>query len=283
MGAKAAGDGMVFELPSSHTPFQVTALQADLSLQFLTGAPPTAPELELLFDSQGLWRLYRTREQYLLTITNTELGPSPYRVAILDPTFARGTVYCRLPAIPDRGDSQSRVVSLNPFEYPLDEVILVHYLLRGRGLHVHACGIVLEGRGFLFAGHSGAGKSTLTGLWQPTGATLLSDDRIIVRRRQGTLQMYGTPWHGDMQICSPDCAPLKKIFFLARGSHNSLRPLPPVEAATLLFSCSFPPFYDREAMVFLLEFISQIVAEIPCFELKFVPDAGVVDFIRAAV
>jgi hypothetical protein len=283
MGAQAACDSMVFELPASHAPFQVAAHQADLSLSFLHGSPPAAPELQLVFDSLGLWRLYRHGELYHFTVSNAELGPSPHRVAVLDPSFAQGTVYCRTPALPDREDSRNRVVRLNPFEYPLDEVILVHYLLRGRGLHVHACGIAIDGRGFLFAGPSGAGKSTLTALWQPTGASLLSDDRIIIRRRHHTLQMYGTPWHGDLNICSPESAPLEKIFFLARGSENSLRPLPPVEVATLLLSCSFPPFYDREAMIFVLDFISQIIAEIPCFELKFVPDARVIDFIRESV
>jgi hypothetical protein len=53
-----------------------------------------------------------------------------------------------------------------------------------------------------------------------------------------------------------------------------------MEAATRLLVCCFPPFHDPEGMTFVMDFLSQITAEIPCYELGFVPEPSVIDFIR---
>lgn len=278
--AHAAHEAVIFELQPSYLPFQVAAENGSILLHFFSGDPPPMPEWQLFFDSTGLWRLYRHRQQFYLTLSSPLFGPLPYRVAILDPSFRTGEVYCRRLNSPGREEIGAQI-RLNPFEFPLDEVILVHYLVKGRGLNVHAGGVVHDGQGLLFVGPSQAGKSTLTRLWQPTGAKLLSDDRIIIRRKKnGAFQMYGTPWHGDANIGSPESAPLKKIFFLNKASRDSVRPVGRMEAATRLLVCCFPPFHDQDGMAFVLDFISQIVAEVPCYELNFLPEPSVIDFIQ---
>ena len=53
-----------------------------------------------------------------------------------------------------------------PLHYPLDELLMVHLLARGRGVEIHGSGIVdADGYGTLFAGQSGAGKTTMSRLW----------------------------------------------------------------------------------------------------------------------
>ena len=279
--AQAAHEAVIFELQPSHLPFQVVAENGSILLHFFSVDLPPLPEWQLLFDSTGLWRLYRHQQQFYLTLASPLFGPLPYRVAILDPSFRTGEVYCRSLSNPGSQEMGAQL-RLNPFEFPLDEVILVHYLVKGRGVNVHAGGVAHDGQGLLFVGPSQAGKSTLTKLWQPTGAKLLSDDRIIIRRKSGAFHMYGTPWHGEANIGSPDSAPLTKIFFLAKASRNSVRPVGRMEAATRLLVSCFPPFHDQDGMTFVLNFLSQITAEIPCYELGFVPEPGVVDFIREA-
>ena len=100
---------------------------------------------------------------------------------------------------------------------------MIHRLSRGEGVEVHAVGISDEqGRGHLFLGHSGAGKSTTARLWiDRPGVRILSDDRIILRVREGRIWMYGTPWHGDAGIASPDCAPLDEIYLLEHGARTT--------------------------------------------------------------
>jgi hypothetical protein len=46
----------------------------------------------------------------------------------------------------------------------------------------------------------------------------------------------------------------------------------------LLKSC-FPPLWDAAGMRFTLEFFDELTSVVPCAELAFVPDAGVLDFL----
>jgi hypothetical protein len=169
-----------------------------------------------------------------------------------------------------------------PLEYPLDELLLINLLALGRGVEVHACGVVdASGHGHLFIGQSGAGKTTMARLWQDTpDVTILSDDRIILRQIDSKLWMYGTPWHGEAKLASPERAPLARIYFLEKGSKNELIPLRDSLALGRLITCSFIPFYSEPGVAFTLGFFEKVVKAIPCNELRFVPDKRVVEFIQ---
>jgi hypothetical protein len=128
---------------------------------------------------------------------------------------------------------------------------------------------------------SGAGKSTMADLWAGrTGANVLSDDRVIVRRNNGGFWMYGTPWHGDAQMASPDGAPLKQIFTIRHSSRNRSVPLGTADAASKLLARSFPTFWDADGMAFTVDFLGQLAQSVPCNELGFVPSPDIVDFVR---
>jgi len=229
---------------------------------------------ERLFDSGGPWQLYADGESYRFHVTSPVFGSLPYKVASFHREFTSGQVTLHRPYFPTRR-------SVYPLEYPLDELLVIHLLARGRGVELHACGVVdAEGRGRLFLGQSGAGKSTMAKLWQKTGeAQILSDDRIILRERGDRLWMYGTPWHGEAQFSCSARAPLTELVFLRQGRSNELVPLGGAEAAARLFACSFPPFYSREGLDFTLRFLEQAVKSVPCYELRFVPEESVVDFL----
>src|SRR5262249_3947103 len=139
----------------------------------------------------------------------------PYKSAWFNEDFTRGEVLL----LKRYFDQET---PLYPLEYPLDELLMIHRISRGEGAEVHGCGLVTsEGQGLLFIGHSGAGKSTTSRLWlnQP-GTTVLSDDRIILRVQNGTLRMYGTPWHGDAGLAAQAFAPVHKIYLLQHASRN---------------------------------------------------------------
>jgi hypothetical protein len=207
----------------------------------------------------------------------------PNRVAIVNQSFSNVEVYYYPQGDPPPEKSpfsSPGPISFHPFSGCLDELLMINFLARGRGVIFHACGVVDEGRGLMFVGVSGAGKSTFAELWRQRQVTLLSDDRIIVRRPEGQFRMYGTPWHGVAYICSPESAPLERIYFIEKAPRNYVKELSPVEVATRLLVRCFPPFYDGEGLAFTLEFLSRIAEEIPCSELGFVPDVSAIDFVR---
>jgi hypothetical protein len=228
-----------------------------------------------LFDPGCLWQLYNQNGSYLFSFTTPVCGVSPYKIAHFDHNFTWGEIHLHRPYFdPSK--------PLDPLGTPLDQLLFTNLLARGRGAEVHACGVVDPlGNGHLFVAQSEGGKSTIARLWHKhEGVTILSDDRIILRKLDGGIWMYGTPWHGDAGLASPARAPLTSIYFLEKGRENELMPIRRTAAAARLFACSFPPFYSREGLDFTLGFLGEVTNAVPCYELRFVPDQHVVDFIQ---
>jgi len=261
-------------------------LVSDVSLQnFLVDSPHCDMEFsvfwrdelegiagDLLFDSEGLWQLFSDSENYRFQFKADHLGKQPYKQVYAARDFMRGRIELRRPYFPP-----GRAV--NALEYPLDELLWIHRLARGEGVEVHACGVVTpDGCGLLLAGHSGAGKSTSARLWaRLPGARVLSDDRIILRRENGRVRMYGTPWHGDAGVAEAAACPLNSILVLAQADSNTLRRLSPAVASAELFARSFVPHHSPDGISFVLGFFERLTREIPCFEFGFVPDFTAVE------
>ena len=144
---------------------------------------------------------------------------------------------------------------------------------------VHACGVDDDRKGYLFTGNSTHGKTTMAQLWKDR-AFVLNDDRIILRLRDGCFWMFGTPFHGEYTQISPQGVPLDKIFFLSHAETNEVRRKNGVIASSMLLTRSFPPLWDAEGMRYTLDFCAQLMADIPCYELDFVPNQNIVDFVR---
>jgi len=220
---------------------------------------------ETLFHTRGHWKLSRLS------------GPQPKLVLEVDGRKALMS--------PDLASIQLHAATGYkgfPFGFPLDELLMINLMSRGRGLLVHACGMKdHEDRGLLFLGNSGAGKSTTARLWKnEPEVLLLSDDRLVLRRAGSGFWMYGTPWHGDARVYSPDRVALSKIFFLKHARKNAVTKLSPAQAAAAVLKRSFPTFWDKKGMAFSLRFCSELVRRIPCYEFGFLPDKTAVDFIK---
>ena len=229
----------------------------------------------MVFDSGGLWQLYRQHGTYCFRFRSPALGPLPYKIACFDSSFTSGEVHLHRHYFQhDR--------SVYPLEYPLDELLMIHLLADGRGVQVHACAVIdSSGRAHLFAGQSGADKTTMAKLWrQEDEVIILNDDRIILRNIGGKLWMYGTPWHGEAGLAHPAWVPLTQIYFLRHGQKNEVVSQRPAESVGRLFAHSFPPFYSRAGLDFTLGFFEEVVTAVPCDELRFLPDRRVIEFIR---
>jgi hypothetical protein len=264
-----------FALDDAHTHFASEG-EPEVSLCLHYGKLTNDYDLgEKIFDSGSIWSFHRRNENYILRISYTSENSTPDRIAILNPDFRSGDVY-----IPDRRSNEP--ITSDPLLYPFAELLIINLLSQGRGVLTHSCGIDNNEKGMLFAGESGAGKSTLSNLWKDKkGVTVLSDDRIIVRKMEGRFWIYGTPWHGDAKACSPERAPLEKIFFLKHAKTNKMERIEGINAASKLLVCSFPTFWDKKGMEFTLGFIDELTRELPCYELGFVPDENILDLVKS--
>jgi hypothetical protein len=196
-------------------------------------------------------------------------------IANLSPDFSGGTINCRY----------GRWAKIAPFvlNYPYDQAILLNRLSRfGAGV-VHSCGVVVDGNGLIFGGPSDVGKTTLARLWRENGATLLNDDRVILRVVDGKATLSGSPWHGEEPEVRAQTVPLRAIFHLKQARENKIRELAATEALAKLIATTVAPFYLKENMERLLESWARIVELLPSYVLEFTPDRRAVDACRAVL
>jgi len=238
-----------------------------LQLQRRVGLPLAGKKI---FDSSPIWKLYRENGTTVFKIFGSMSGLA--RALVLSPELNHADLYLANPS----------ARFLDPFYGPTMELLMINYLTlgRGRGVILHACGIERDGKGYLFAGESGAGKSTLARLWgRQKGVEVLSDDRTIVRKKDGQYWMYGTPWHGEAKFGAPGGVKLENIFFLRHASRNAIQAVTGAPSVTQFLKCSFPPYWDAVGMEFAMEFFSKLTAAVACQTLSFRPDDSVIDLI----
>jgi hypothetical protein len=243
----------------------------DIRITAEIGALPAFESGGASFDSGRFWMAHRSREALAFAC----------RERLPDPGFWRVVKGC--PA----GDEWHVTTALRPsfvgagerypdaLVFPVAELILLNYLAaRGGGL-LHACGVAHDGRGYMFCGRSGAGKSTTAQLWDGPG-TVLNDDRTLLRRASdGSLTIYGTPWHGDFSNVNPGSAPLSAVFFLEQADRNYTERVAPFQAQRQLLTSGWLPLWDpNEGLQRTLELYADVAHRVPAYRLGFRPEPG---------
>jgi len=249
-----------------------TDIRPETKLRVHHDSFPERSEGKKIFDSGSAWSLYRDRGKYVLQDSSFDFDPPPNQLVILGSDFKSGDIYIN--------DELFKNLLPDPLGFPLNQVLMILLLSRCKGLMLHACGIDDRGYGYLFLGNSGHGKSTIARLWSENKATVLNDDRIIVREINGELMMYGTPWPGDFKEVSSTGLPIRKLFFLHHGEKNSAVPKNGAEAVLMLLTRCFPPIWDKKGMEYTMDLCHHIVNKIPCYEFSFEPDRKIVDFVK---
>ena len=259
-----------WDVEAAYRPF-VSNREADIRLYMLKEVPTIAGATQV-FDSSPVWTLHQMGETSIFKIYD-QLNDEK-RFLVVDPDIQTAKLYFPNP----NGNF------INPFYGPTLELLLIQYLAQERSLIVHACGVVDNDTGMLFVGESGAGKSTISNLWhQHNGITILSDDRIILRKRNGALWMHGTPWHGEARFVSPRSTELAHIYFLQHDGNNAVHPLNRADTVVEFLKASFPPFWDSGGVSFAMDFLRDLAEKVPCQTLSFKPDASIVEFVKSSI
>lgn len=262
--------------PPTYAPFLV-ARGGDIRLELTEEAAPAADPRALVFDSGSVWKVYRRPRGYLYTFETPVADPPLYKAVDIDAGLTRGRLHFPKP----RRGRRPRFAPA----YPLDELLFQHRLAREGSAEVHAFGVVLGGRAVLLCGQSGAGKSTLARLFHrhAPAATVLSDDRIVLRPGARAVRAHGTPWHGDAAFAAPEARPLGAVFFLEQGEETRVLETPRPLAAARLFSRTFPPPWDEDAVTRVLALCAHVAETVPCYTLRFRRDATAVAAVRDTV
>ena len=171
----------------------------------------------------------------------------------------------------DSGDKE-----IDPFEYPLDGLILYYLTVINGDIMIHSSGVNYSGKGYLFTGVSGKGKSTMANLWENEGAFVIHDDRLILRKSAGAFTMYNTPVYKNDE---PRESPLNKVFIIEHGYENRIVPVRGAVAVSLVMANCIQHNWGHGNISGLIDALSSLFDIIPAYKLSFLPDKSVIDHI----
>ncbi len=226
-------------------------------------------------DGNENWRWKRSGKHFIYTTPVN--GKEQY--AVVNQAFDKAVVY----VLPKTGGRFAW--NVGDIIYDFLQILLINYLAHRDGVFVHGIGLKdTDGSGLLFAGKSGAGKSTTARLWHAhSRATILNDDRIIVRKRGGRFIIYGTPWHGDFSdylASAMEPAPLKRLFFIYHARKHVNTPMATAQAFCELYPCLFPSFWDKRGLERTAAFCHDLLRHVSVQRLGFRKDRSVIPFVR---
>lgn len=150
-------------------------------------------------------------------------------------------------------------------------------------LLLHAVGIVIDGRGFVFYGHSGAGKTTVARLAQGYG-DVLSDENVVVQLDGGGVALCSTPFWGhstppDLIRRHAGRVPLAGLFSLVHAPSFALAPLAAGQAVSSLLTTEKVATERVESASAWLAVAGRIVKQAPVFRLSFPPTTELWSFL----
>jgi hypothetical protein len=236
------------------------------------------PHEQLLFDTgHGLWKLYAAGTDYFFESLDT-ITLAPRCRALISSDFAQLQVWVC-------GQCTDARLSWNPLHIlnPLVEVCLLTMLAREGGLLLHAAGVVTERDGWIFTGDSGTGKSTLARWFTASGATVLNDERIILRKVAGQFRVWGTPWVGTDGVGRNQSWQLTRLHCIRHGiDRHRMRPLSSLEISQRVLRQSFFPHWDRRAVDGTLAFLSDLIEQVECVDLEFVKNPDIIDYLKTS-
>jgi hypothetical protein len=246
------------------------ARPVNVKIDLVVDRMPDTGGMNLLFDTEQSWSLFGEGDNYFFALR----APDEEKETVCVAHFIKGndtiTVCCGEVLVNHSGGG---TYLSSPFSYPLDQLLLMYVLAQNEGFLVHASGIVMNGKGYIFPGRSGAGKTTISRQFLCRDSLqILSDDRVVARKINNSFQVFGAPWAGEAGIARNMNAPLGGIFFIRHGSENSIRELKSTDALKRLMPVVSIPWYDKETMPDILSSCETIVSCTPAFELCFRPD-----------
>jgi len=241
------------------------------------GAAPDTRRMTKLFDAGPTWQMHHGENGYCLTVKPHRHRPALWTLTA-GPDFSRVTAYCG----PNLVDTKNGINRLpNPMTYPLDQILLMHYLASRQGILLHAAGVLANRRAFIFAGRSGAGKTSLARRLQSRDPLrFLSDDRILVRKAGDRFTAFGTPWPGEGGIAENDGGPLEGLFFIIHGQSTRVTPIRPQTALKRLLPVASVPWYDREAFPGALDCCEAMTCRVPAYDFHITPEIEVMDVLE---
>lgn len=243
-------------------------------LHLETSIVPPIPKGHLIYDPGLIWKMYKDGNDFFADITyhRDDQVSQEHGVLHANPTWDFLTLT----------ECRSSLFQQSLLNIGAGELILRTVILFTGGLVFHSSGLDDNGKGIVFVGHSGDGKSTQLNLWNhEPGVIAMNDDRIAIQIESSSPKCYGLPWGGSSDIARNHSAPLSAIIILEQAPINEIRQTLPSESYSLLMARAFLPYWDQSLMVIAMSNLTNIIATVPVYRLRYRPEQAVIPLVRS--
>ncbi len=224
------------------------------------------PVFEAQNEKQRFYSVYRLNKKFRFVIYDQHEAGEIQQIAFADESFTNWEIHCQ----PTNNNK------IFPLKYPMGPVLMHYLTLKSEAILMHASCVYDGKQARLFSGFSGAGKSTISRIWSEAGNLIINDDRLIIRKIDNQYFAHNTPmYYKDV----PKKAPLNSIYLISHSKENNLKKLTGAKAVSKVMAFCIQNNFDRQFIDSRLDFISEMCLRIPVYELGFVPDASVINFI----
>lgn len=272
LACESGGDPLT--VPGAYRPFRCPRHSPDVRVRVRATDELMASGAPLVYDGAHHWRARRGRDELSFEIFYPPTSQTYCRMngdaglADVDLVFGRENL-ARLPE-----EFTNQCTGRLWFPHPFEQIVVIPALARRAGFLVHACGAVVDGKAFVFAGHSGHGKTTLSGLLAEEGIELLSDERVAIVSTGDGLVVHGTPWAGEGEVVSSARFPLGGVFILRKASSHRIVHAATGTLAAELLARSLVPYYLTDEMTRILSLVKRAANDVPFAELEFSREPG---------
>ncbi len=219
-------------------------------------------EGENIYTKNELWSVFVDSESRFI---KTQLGENKCFVLEIPNNSKKWNLFCNI--------SENKI---NPFQYPIGPLILYYLCLYNNMILLHASAVEYKGKTYIFSGLSGRGKTTITKLFYNKGAKVINDDRIILKVVHNQTYVYNNPVY---KCDFPKKSKVDCVFMIRHCDKNILQKIEGIDAITSILSSTIQHNYNEEIINKNISLISQLTKQISVFQLGFLPDESVVNYI----
>ena len=262
-------------LEEGYLPFVISRDKADtdITIECFQGIPSNPfPLNDLVFEAtdetRKFYSIFRTANGLGFVMFNQQTTDEIQQVAMLDNTFSHWKVYLN----PETDGS------LLPLKYPFGPIVMYYLTINAQAVLIHASCIFDGEKGRIFTGFSGNGKSTMSKLWADEGNLVINDDRLFIRKMDAGYFVYNTPMY---YIDKPKKTTLDSIHLISHSKENKIKKLSGAIAVTKVMAFCIQNNYDKEYIHNHLDLLSDLCTHVPVYELGFVPDTSIVNFVKS--
>jgi hypothetical protein len=271
--------GFIFELNAQtplkieegYLPFLTEDQVVDVQIECLKGYPENYVKPTIHYQAKTpegvLWELNQEEHRTCILVYNPNDLRVLQQIAYWDQENKSWQIHVL----------ESQDGAIDPLAYPLGPLIWYFLSTVEDFLMIHGSAVVLNQQTRVFSGFSGVGKSTMAKLWeQNRQATIINDDRLILRKIADEWFVYNTPM---FYAAEPQMGKLHTVFFPYHAPANKIEKLNGVAALSKLLAHTIHHGHNKAHVQHHMDIATQLISQIACHQLGVVPTSEVIDFV----